>query len=368
MIMVGCMRLAHERHHDHGRAWVTGRVRVADRVRVAGRPLLEGRPLLAAGLGAACISASAVLVKLSATGTATAAFYRCFLALPVLVALAVAEQRRRGPRRPSAHAGAFAAGGFLAIDLVLWNHTIADVGAGVATVLGNLQVLFITAAAWLLLRERPGRRFLFALPVVMGGVVLVSGLAGAGTGGGDPLGGAVYGIGTSIAYAAFLLILRQTSAGTPHVAGPLAEATAGAALGSLLLGLVFGGLQLDVPWPSLRWLLVLSITSQTVGWLLITSSLPRLPAAISSLLLLLQPVAAMALAAAVLGERPSAAQLAGAVLVCIGVLAVARNAAPAGGRPDRDPQPPGIPPADTERSTVAGPASTGSALPAETSG
>jgi hypothetical protein len=76
----------------------------------------------------------------------------------------------------------------------------------------------------------------------------------------------------------------------------------------------------------------------------------------------------MALAAAVLGERPSAAQLAGAVLVCIGVLAVARNAAPAGGRPDRDPQPPGIPPADTERSTVAGPASTGSALPAETSG
>jgi drug/metabolite transporter (DMT)-like permease len=324
--------------------------------------------LLAAGLGAACISASAVLVKLSATGTATAAFYRCFLALPVLIALAVAEQRRRGPRRASAHAGAFAAGGFLAVDLVLWNHTIADVGAGVATVLGNLQVLFITAAAWLLLRERPGRRFLLALPVVMGGVVLVSGLAGAGTGGGDPLGGAVYGIGTSVAYTAFLLILRQTSAGTPHVAGPLAEATAGAALGSLLLGLVFGGLRLDVPWPSLRWLLVLSITSQTVGWLLITSSLPRLPAAVSSLLLLLQPVAAMALAAAVLGERPSLAQMAGAVLVCTGVLAVARTAAPAAGRADRDPRLAATPPPDTERSAVAGPASTGSAFPAETSG
>jgi drug/metabolite transporter (DMT)-like permease len=189
-------------------------------------------------------------------------------------------------------------------------------------------VLFITAAAWLLLRERPGRRFLLALPVVMGGVVLVSGLAGAGTGGGDPLGGAVFGIATSVAYAAFLLILRQTSAGTPHVAGPLAEATAGAALGSLLLGVVFGGLQLDVPWQSLRWLLVLSITSQTVGWLLITSSLPRLPAAVSSLLLLLQPVAAMGLAAAVLSERPSASQLAGAALVCGGVLAATRGVTP----------------------------------------
>jgi drug/metabolite transporter (DMT)-like permease len=285
------------------------------------QPDARGRALAAAGLGAACISASAVLIKLADTGAATAAFYRCFLALPILFALAVVERRRRGPRRLAAHLGAVAAGAFLAIDLVLWNHTIADVGAGIATLLGNLQVLFVALAAWVLLRERPGRRFLLALPVVLAGVVLVSGLAGAGAGDSHPLGGMVFGLGTSLSYAAFLLILRQTSAGTPHIAGPLAEVTAAAALGSLLLGLAFGGLQLDVPWASLRWLLLVSITSQTVGWLLITASLPRLPAAVSSLLLLLQPVAAMGLAAAVLAERPSLAQLAGAVLVCGGVLA-----------------------------------------------
>jgi drug/metabolite transporter (DMT)-like permease len=284
----------------------------------------RGRALAAAALGAACLSASAVLIKLANTGPATAAFYRCFLALPVLFALAIVERRRRGPRRPSAHLGAVAAGAFLSIDLVLWNHTIADVGAGIATLLGNLQVLFVALAAWVLLRERPGRRFLVAMPVVMAGVVLVSGLAGAGPGDSHPLAGIVFGLGTSLAYTAFLLILRQTSAGTPHIAGPLAEVTTAATLGSLLLGLAFGGLQLDVPWPSLRWLLLVSISSQTVGWLLITSSLPRLPAAVSSLLLLLQPVAAMALAAAVLAERPSLAQLAGAVLVCGGVLAASR--------------------------------------------
>jgi drug/metabolite transporter (DMT)-like permease len=284
----------------------------------------RGRALGAVGLGAACISASAVLIKLADTGPATAAFYRCFLALPVLFALAVVERRRRGPRRLAAHLGAAAAGAFLAIDLVLWNHTIADVGAGIATLLGNLQVLFVALAAWALLHERPGRRFVLALPVVMAGVVLVSGLAGAGAGDNHPLAGIVFGLGTSLSYAAFLLILRQTSAGTPHIAGPLAEVTTAAALGSLLLGLAFGGLQLDVPWASLRWLLLVSITSQTVGWLLITASLPRLPAAVSSLLLLLQPVAAMGLAAAVLAERPSLAQLAGAVLVCGGVLAASR--------------------------------------------
>jgi len=292
------------------------------------QPGTRGRALAAAGLGAACISASAILIKLAGTGPATAAFYRCFLALPILFALAVVERRRRGPRRLAAHLGAIAAGAFLAIDLVLWNHTIADVGAGIATLLGNLQVLFVALAAWVLLRERPGRRFLVALPVVMAGVALVSGLAGAGAGDSHPLAGIVFGIGTSLSYAAFLLILRQTSAGTRHIAGPLAEVTTTAALGSLLLGLAFGGLQLGVPWASLRWLLLVAITSQTVGWLLITSSLPRLPAAVSSLLLLLQPVAAMGLAAAVLAERPSLAQLAGAVLVCGGVLAASRASPP----------------------------------------
>jgi drug/metabolite transporter (DMT)-like permease len=282
----------------------------------------DRRALLLAGLGAASISASAIMIKLADTGTATAAFYRCLLALPVLAVLAVLEQRRRGPRATAARAGAFVAGLFLSVDLVLWNHAIAEVGAGIATVLGNLQVLFVAFTAWVVFRERPERRFLIFLPVVMAGVVMVSGLIGGDGGGTHPLAGIGYGLGTSLAYAAFLLILRRTSSGSPHVAGPLSEATAGAAVGSLLLGLVFGGLQWHIPWPSFGWLLLLAMTSQTLGWLLITSSLPRLPAAISSLTLLLQPAAAMLLAAVVLDERPSLIQIAGAVVVCSGVLAV----------------------------------------------
>ena len=282
----------------------------------------DRRPLLLAGLGAASISASGVLIKLADTGPATAAFYRCLLALPVLIALAVLEQRKRGPRPAAARRGAFVAGLCLAVDLVLWNHAIADVGAGVATVLGNLQVLFVAFAAWALFGERPERRFLIFLPVVMAGVVLVSGMVGGDGGGTHPLAGIEYGVGTSVAYAVFLLILRRSSASTPHAAGPLAEVTAGAALGALVLGLVFGGLQLRIGWPSFGWLLLLALLSQTLGWLIITSSLPRLSAAIASLILLLQPAAAMLLAYLVLSERPTLIQIAGAVVVCTGVLAI----------------------------------------------
>jgi drug/metabolite transporter (DMT)-like permease len=298
-----------------------------------------GRPMLIATLGAACISSSAILVTLAHVGAVTVAFFRCGLALPVLVVLALLERRRLGPRLAAIRLRAAAAGLFLALDLVLWNHSIADVGAGVATVLGNLQVLFVGLAAWLVLGERPGRRYLIALPAVLAGVVLVSGMIGGHAAGLDPIAGVGFGIGTSAAYSCFLLILRNTAGQVPHVAGQLADATAGALLGSALIGLAFGGLQLTMPWPSFGWLLMLALLSGTVGWLLITSSLPRLPAAVSSLLLLLQPAAALVLAYLVLAERPTIVQVLGAVLVCAGVLAATRTspraAEPCARRPER---------------------------------
>ena len=293
-------------------------------VMTGNRSRVTGRPVLTATLGAACISSSAILVTLADVGPATTAFFRCALALPVLVPLAVLEQRRLGPRPAASRAYAMLAGLFLAIDLVLWNHAISDVGAGVATVLGNLQVLFVGVVAWIVLRERPNRRFLVMLPVVLAGVVLVSGMLGGRASGLRPMAGIGFGVATSAAYACFLLILRTTSGQTRHVAGQLADATFGATAGAVIIGLITGGLELDIPWPSFGWLLILALLSQTVGWLLITSALPRLPAAISSLLLLLQPAAAMVLADIVLSERPTLVQVGGAVMVCLGVLFAAR--------------------------------------------
>jgi drug/metabolite transporter (DMT)-like permease len=285
---------------------------------------------LLAAAGAACISCSAILVQLAGVGAVTTAFFRCVLAIPALAVFAVIEQRRLGRRPPAQRWKAAAAGVAFAVDLVLWNHAIAAVGAGVATVLGNLQVLFVAATAWLVFRERPSGRFLAALPVVALGVVLVAGILGSSSSGHHPVAGILYGVGTSVAYAVFLLMLRSISSGTPHIAGPLVDATAGAAASALLIGLVVGTLQLTPPWPALGWLFALAMISQTLGWLLITSSLPRLPAAVSSLMLLLQPAAALLLAAIVLSEDPTRWQLIGAALVCSGVVLAARKPAPPG--------------------------------------
>ena len=306
---------------------------------------LVGSPVLTAVLGAACISSSAILVTLAHAGDATTAFFRCALALPVLVPLAVLEQRRLGPRPLARRRSAVIAGFFLAVDLVLWNHAIADVGAGVATVLGNLQVLFVAAFAWLVLRERPDRRYLLMLPVVLVGVVLVSGMLGGHAAGLHPVAGVGFGLATSAAYACFLLTLRATAGQTRHVAGQLADATVGAAIGSAVLGLLFGGFQVVIPWSAFGWLLMLAMLSGTAGWLLITSSLPRLPASMSSLLLLLQPAGALVLAAVVLREQPTIVQVIGACVVCLGVLAAswANTSQSRDGDPATEPEPAAAP-------------------------
>ena len=57
-----------------------------------------------------------------------------------------------------------------------------------------------------------------------------------------------------------------------------------------------------------------------LGWLLITVSLPRLQAVATSLLLTLQPVATVVLAAILLGEDPSPLQLMGVAAILAGLI------------------------------------------------
>ena len=291
---------------------------------------ITGRPVLAGVAGAICIASSATLVRLADVSPATAATFRCLYALPILALLTLREDRRHGRRPRRERALAAAAGVFLGTDLLLWHHAIAAVGAGIATVLGNLQVFIVAVLAWLLLGERPGGRLLLAVPVVLFGVVLISGVVGADAYGADPLMGVVYGVATSLAYAGFLLVLRQGARDLRRFAGPLFDATAVAALTSVVGAPLAGGVDLVPSWPAHGWLLLLALTSQVLGWLLIAVSLPRLPAAITSLLLLLQPLASVVLAAAALGERPSSPQLLGCAVVLAGVLfATRRPRAPA---------------------------------------
>lgn len=252
----------------------------------------------------------------------TVTVFRCLYGLPILVLVAWAEQRRYGglPRRTASLA--ILAGIFFAGDLLSWHHAVDAVGAGLATVLGNLQVVVVAFAAWILFRERPPRQAILATPIVLAGAVLISGVIGTGAYGANPALGVAIGTMTAFFYAGYLIVIRHGSRDLRRPAGPLALSTASTMLVAIVFGLLYGDLD---PTPSLEshfWLILLGVTSQSAGYLMISLSLPRLPAALVSVILLAQPVATVLLARVLLTEIPSVAQLAGVALI-IGGIAVA---------------------------------------------
>ncbi|HET9974084.1 MAG TPA: DMT family transporter [Streptosporangiaceae bacterium] len=306
-------------------------------------------PTAAAAAGAVCISGSAVLMHLAGTSASLTALGRCVFALPVLGGLAWLE------RRPSRGQGAAPmpsrrrwlarlAGVILAADLIVWDHAIGAIGAGLGTVVGNLEVLIISVLAWMFLGERPRRSLVLASPVMLAGLVLVGGLIdgpGSRAYGADPGLGVAYGAGVALLYAVYILMLRQamSSPGSPAgtaprapVAAPLFEATVGAAAGSVVLGLALGDFQHGFgpsAWTAIGWLALLALTSQVIGWLLITVSMPRLAAGMIGALLLIQPAGSVALSYLFLGEHPSELQLGGVLLMLAGVVIAVSGRAPA---------------------------------------
>jgi drug/metabolite transporter (DMT)-like permease len=281
------------------------------------------RPVVAGALGALVIAFSAILVDLADVSPAAAAFWRCAYALPALGAIAWWEHRRYGPRTARERWLAAAAGVLFAVDILVWHYAIRDVGAGLATVLGNLQVVVVPFLALAVLGERVPRSILIALPPVCAGVLLVSGALENGAYGANPARGALLGIGTGLAYAAFLLVQRQGSMDLRRPAGALFDMSLVAAVVSLGAGLVIGVDDIAPTWPSAGWLITLALTSQVLGWLLITVSLPRLPAAMTSVILTIQPIGSVALGAILLGQEPSVLQLCGVAFILAGLVSVA---------------------------------------------
>ena len=281
--------------------------------------VFDSYPRTAAATAAVGISFAAILFVLSGASPSTATFFRCLYALPLLWWLMRREDAAFGRRSPGARRWALLAGVFFAGDLLLFHHAILLMGAGLATVLVNVQVVIVMIAAWLIWRERPSRAQVVAVPIALGGVVFISGVLDAEAYGQDPVLGSVLAILTAVCYAGYLLILRK-GRDRQRAAGPIFDATLACGLTALAAGLVVGDFDPVPSLPMHAWLLLLALSAQVAGQVMIATALPRLPAVTTSLILLIQPVLATIIAMIVLSESPSSTQLLGVSLVIGGVI------------------------------------------------
>jgi drug/metabolite transporter (DMT)-like permease len=240
-----------------------------------------------------------------------------FLALPLLWAWALAGgwqlhagnyRRQRGLM--------WGAGLFFVGDLAVWHWSIVLTSVANATLLANLAPIFVTLAAWIIFRQAPTGMFLAGLAFALAGMAFLIGGDFEMTRG--ALLGNILGVVTAMFYAGYQMVVTRLRA---EVSTASIMAWSSAITTVVLLPLALASGEQFLPVSSMGWIKLfgLALISQAAGQSLIAYAMAHLPATLSSVGLLLQPVIAALLAAALLGEAMHALQIAGGVMTLAGI-------------------------------------------------
>ncbi|MFC5570010.1 DMT family transporter [Lysobacter yangpyeongensis] len=277
--------------------------------------------LAAMALGAALISTSAVFVKWVGIGPTASAFWRMGLAAVLLLAWLLRGEMRRAWKPDARVFGLLVVAAlFFAADLWMWHRSILYVGVGLATLLGNFQVFALAAYGSFVLGERGGWRLWTGLLMALAGLAL---LLAPGWEGFDARFriGIAFGLGTAVAYGGFLIAFRAGQAQRAHVANEAMLWWLCLLTAALLLPMSLLGGEALQPQGVRDWsaLLAYALIAQVFGWLVIGRVMPKLPAGVLGLCLLLQPLLSYVWDALLFGTRLGVVELFGLGLSLAGI-------------------------------------------------
>jgi drug/metabolite transporter (DMT)-like permease len=317
-----------------------------------GRPGESHRALIPLVTGAVLIAFTPVFAKLAVNlggiSPIATAFWRVALATPVFMLwlwprgeLTKLTAAARSPRL----AGMLLLPGAMFVpDLICMHWSLEFTAAANTIVLANFSAVLMTLFGWLFLGERPRMLFVLGGAIAIFGVVwLTFGTATPAVSRLTPTGlGDGLALLTACFYAGYLLAIRH--ARSRFTVGQAMLAASAVSAGPLLaVALATPG---DVvPANIAGWAMVLglALVPQVVGQGLIALALPRLPASLSAVTLLIQPVMAAMWSWLILSQALSAGQMLAGAVVLAGVF-LARLAS--NGRPAKANQNPPTTPAE----------------------
>lgn len=281
-------------------------------------PSFEGRAFLCLLAGGVCIAFAPIFVRLSDTGPVASAFWRVALAAPLLWMWVLSSPR---PSREGQRAGVqlplLLAGVFFALDLGFWHWSIVWTSVANSTLLANLAPIWVTVAGWLLWKQKVTRLFLVGMFVALAGMFVLVGpnfFAG-----GTALAGDALAAFTAIFYGSYMLAIKRARDAGSSTARLMAWSTTITAVILLPFALFAPEPMLPGGLPGWLVLLGLAIVTQILGQGLIAYAFAHLPASLSAVSLLIQPVVAAFVAWQLFGEAVGAAQFVGGAIVLGGI-------------------------------------------------
>jgi drug/metabolite transporter, DME family len=267
---------------------------------------------------------ASVLYRTSGIGPLAVSFWRAAFGVLVLALVQLARRRPAGFRAMLPRGWVMVVIGLgLAVYQSAYYLSIAEAGVAVGTVatLGACPILVAVGARFFLGEPLTGRAIL-AIGVAITGLVLLVGGPGGGVGP-HPVIGVVWALALAAGYAVVTLLTRRYAhrIGADDVAKTLASF--GVATLCLLPLAAAEGLLPSANVPSaLGWLVFLGIVPTAMAYTMFFNGLKTVPATTAAMLVLFEPVSALALAVVVLGERLGVPAVAGTVLLLAAVTAM----------------------------------------------
>ena len=189
------------------------------------KPLKKATAYLIIMLGILALAFSAIMVKEANFEAVTNAFLRCLMGFLTLVPFAYWEIKRKGKLNKNGVLLAILAGIFLGIDMTAWNYAIFFVGAGISSVLLNLQIIVMPMLAMSFDKFKPAKSFWVLVPIMIFGIILTGGIfdaaptEGPATIWGKPIAvvGTLLGTLSGICYGVYLYTSRKSGTINPGI-------------------------------------------------------------------------------------------------------------------------------------------------------
>lgn len=273
--------------------------------------------LLAGGMA---IGFAGIFMRLSDVGPVASAFWRMALAAPILWAWALNQQnsdRAAGKRIEFTWALAWA-GLFFAADMGLWHLSLHYTTVSNATLLSNFAPVFIALWMWLAYKVKFARIFILGMGLALAGAVMLVGPNAAGTGADNKLIGDALGLVTAVFYAGYQLVVKDARA-QYSTARLMAWSTTVTALALLPWALLSDAPFFPAALAGWLPLLALAVVAQIGGQTVIAYASAHLPASLSSVSLLIQPLTATVAAWLLFGEAVGLLQMLGGALLIAGI-------------------------------------------------
>jgi drug/metabolite transporter (DMT)-like permease len=272
-------------------------------------------------IGGMAIGFAGIFMRLSDVNPIASAFWRMALAAPLLWAwaFAVRKQDAAAGKRTDFARSLVLAGIYFAADMGLWHLSLHYTTVANATLLSNFAPIFIALWMWIAYRARFARIFIVGmLFALIGAIMLVGPNASGAEQSGNKLVGDALGLASAIFYAAYQLVVKDARS-EYSTARLMAWSTTITGLALLPFALAAPGA--FIPAQLVGWLplLALAVIAQIGGQTVIAYALAHLPASLSSVSLLIQPLTAAIAAWLIFQEAIGPIQMVGGALLLWGI-------------------------------------------------